>query len=129
MRTKEEIMDMIEQEGVEFIRLQFTDMFGNLKNLAVTPSQMERVLSNRYAFEPSTIFGGAYEPEDDLYLYPDLDTFVILPWRPQQGKVGKFICDVKLRDGSDFILDPRAILKNVLNKAKMDRQRCFLELL
>ena len=117
MKTKDEIIDLIEEEGVEFIRLQFTDIFGNLKNLAVTPSQMERVLNNRYSFEAADVFGNAFDPEEDLYLYPDLDTFVILPWRPQQGKVGKILCDVRLADGKDFEMDSRAILKNVLKKA------------
>ena len=118
MKTKEEILDLIEDEGVEFIRLQFTDMFGNLKNLAVTPSQMERVLNNKYSFEASDIFCGAIDPEDDLYLYPDLESFVILPWRPQQGKVGKFLCDVCLSDGTPFDMDSRVILKEVLKKAE-----------
>lgn len=117
MKTKEEIINIIEDEGVEFIRLQFTDMYGNLKNLAVTPSQMDRVLDNRYSFEAADVFADAYEAEDELYLYPDPDSFVILPWRPQQGKVGRFQCDVRFKDGSDFFMDPRTVLKRVLKEA------------
>ena len=94
MRTKEDIINMIDEEGVEFIRLQFTDIFGRLKNIAVTPGQMEKVFKNKYAFEGSSVFGDMYYYDDNLYLYPILDTFMILPWRPQQGKVARFICDI-----------------------------------
>ena len=66
---KEDILRMIEEEGVEFIRLQFTDIFGNLKNIAVTPTQMDKVFANRYSFDGSAIFGNEYELDDRLYLY------------------------------------------------------------
>ncbi len=112
---KEEILRMIEEEGVEFIRLQFTDIFGNLKNIAVTPSQMDRVFGNQYSFDGSGLYGGICAGDDTLYLYPDFSSFVILPWRPQQGKVAKMICDVKHRDGSDCPECPRTILKKVID--------------
>lgn len=118
MKTIDSILNQIEEEDVEFIRLQFTDVFGNLKNLAVTPGQLERVFANKYAFDGSVLFDGAYNYEGELYLYPDLDSFVILPWRPQQGKVGKFICDIYDDQGNPFSMSPRTILKNVLNKAE-----------
>ena len=118
MKTKEEILTMVEEEDVEFIRLQFTDMFGNLKNVAVTASQLERVLSNKYVIESTAMFAGCYDTEEDMYLYPDLDTFVILPWRPQQGKVARLLCDVYNADGSTFDMSPRTILKKVLADAK-----------
>ncbi len=116
--TKNEILEWIEQEDVEFIRLQFTDMFGNLKNVAVTANQFARVLENKYVFEGSALFDEFQSCEEDLYLYPDLDTFVVLPWRPQQGKVARLLCDVHYEDGSDCEMSPRTILKNVLAKAK-----------
>ena len=116
--TKKEILELVEQEDVEFIRLQFTDMFGNLKNVAVTSSQLERVLENKYVFEGVALFDGFMSSEDDMYLYPDLDTFVVLPWRPQQGKVARLLCDVHYEDGTPCELSPRTILKNVLEKAK-----------
>ena len=115
--TKEDIYNLIEEEDVEFIRLQFTDAFGNLKNLAVTPSQLERVFDNQYSFVGSVIFNDEYDYKGELYLHPDLDSFVILPWRPQQGKVGKFLCDVYNEDGTPFQLSPRTILKNVVDDA------------
>ena len=87
--TKEDIIRLVEEEDVEFIRLQFTDLFGNLKNIAVTASQLDRVLSNKCMFDGSAIDGFARIEESDMYLYPDLDTFTIFPWRPQQGKVAR----------------------------------------
>ena len=82
--TKEEILELVEEEDVEFIRLQFTDIFGCFKNVAITSSQLERALDNRYMFDGSAIEGFVRIEESDMYLYPDLDTFVIYPWRPQQ---------------------------------------------
>ncbi len=116
MRTKEDILNLIDEEGVEFIRLQFTDIFGRLKNIAVTPGQMERVFANRYSFAGSAAFGDRYSFDDRLYLYPDLDTFMILPWRPQQGKVAKVVCDICLEDGTPFEMCSRNILKKALKK-------------
>ncbi len=117
MRTKQEIMEMIEEEDVEFIRLQFTDVLGNLKNIAITPEQLYKVGNNLYAFDSAAVFDDLYDPEEELYLRPDFDSFVILPWRPQQGKVGKFICDICYRDGNVYDMSPRTILKNVLSEA------------
>lgn len=118
MKTKEEILALVEEEDVEFIRLQFTDMFGNLKNVAVTAGQLERVLNNKYVVESAAMFDSCYDTEEDMYLYPDLDTFVILPWRPQQGKVARLLCDVYDADGSIFEMSPRTILKKVVDMAK-----------
>ncbi|MBQ6575628.1 MAG: glutamine synthetase [Lachnospiraceae bacterium] len=114
---RQDIQRMIEEEGVEFIRLQFTDIFGRLKNLAVTPGQMDKVFDNRYSFYGAAVFGNTYDYDDRLYLYPDLDTFMILPWRPQQGKVAKIVCDVCYADGRPFEESSRYILKQAVKKA------------
>ena len=116
--NKQEILSLIEEEDVEFIRLQFADVFGNLKNIAVTPERFERVLDNRYPFDGAGFFGGRYDFDEDLYLCPDLDTFVILPWRPQQSCVGKFICDICYSDGTPFEMSSRYILEKIVKKAK-----------
>lgn len=116
--TKEDIFRMVEEEDVEFIRLQFTDIFGMMKNVAVTAGQLERVLNNQCMFDGSAIEGFVRIEESDMYLYPDWDTFEIFPWRPQQGKVARFICDVHYPDGRPFEGDPRNVLKRVLKKAK-----------
>jgi glutamine synthetase len=115
--TKQDILRMVEEEDVEFIRLQFTDMYGNLKNVAVTTSQLDKVLNNQSMFDGSSIEGFVRIEESDMYLYPDLDTFEIFPWRPQQGKVARFICDVYRTDRTPFEGDPRYILKKVLKEA------------
>lgn len=115
---KQQIMQMVEEEDVEFIRLQFTDMFGRFKNVAITVNQLEKALNNKCMFDGSLIDGFARIEQSDMYLYPDLDTFTIFPWRPQQGKVARFICDVYRPDGTPFEGDPRYILKNVLQEAE-----------
>ena len=89
--TSEDIMRMVEEEDVEFIRLQFTDIFGTMKNIAITASQLKKALDNRFVFDGSTVEGFVRIEESDMYLCPDLDTFVIFPWRPQQGKVARLI--------------------------------------
>ncbi len=114
MKTREDILKLIEEEGVEFIRLQFTDIYGRLKNIAVTPGQMDKVFENRYSFDGDAAFGNMYGYEEKLYLYPDIDSFIILPWRPQQGKVAKIVCDIRHMDGTPFDCSSRQILKNVL---------------
>ena len=115
--TKEDIFQMVEEEDVEFIRLQFTDIFGTLKNVAITASQLEKALNNKCMFDGSSIEGFVRIEESDMYLYPDLDTFTIFPWRPQQGKVARIICDVYCADGTPFEGDPRYILKRQIGKA------------
>jgi len=116
--TKQDIFRLVEEEDVEFIRLQFTDIFGTLKNIAVTSSQLEKVLNNQCMFDGSAIEGFAGMEETDMYLRPDLDTFVIFPWRPQQEKVARLICDIYRPDGSPFEGSPRYILKKVLKEAE-----------
>lgn len=116
--TKEDIIQIVYEEDVEFIRLQFTDIFGTLKNVAITASQLEKALDNKCMFDGSSIEGFVRIEESDMYLYPDLDTFAIFPWRPQQGKVARIICDVYKSDGTPFEGDPRYILRRQLEEAK-----------
>ncbi len=116
--SKEDIFRIVEEEDVEFIRLQFTDIFGMLKNVAITSSQLEKALDNRCMFDGSAIEGFVRIEESDMYLYPDLDTFEIFPWRPQQGKVARMMCDVFRPDRTPFEGDPRYILKKVLREAR-----------
>lgn len=116
--TKEDIFRIVEEEDVEFIRLQFTDIFGTMKNVAITSSQLEKALDNKCRFDGSSIEGYVRMEEADMYLHPDLDTFTIFPWRPQQGKVARIICDVYTADGKPFEGDSRYILKLQIEKAK-----------
>ena len=116
--TKQDIMRMAEEEDVGFIRLQFTDIFGTLKNIAVTANQLEKALDNRVMFDGSSIEGFTRAEDSDMYLYPDTNTFEIFPWRPQQGKVARLICDVYQADGRVFESDPRYVLKKVVSEAE-----------
>ncbi len=116
--TKQDIIRMVEEDDVEFIRLQFTDMFGNLKNVAITTNQLERALNNECMFDGSSIEGFVRIEESDMYLYPDLDTYVTFPWRPQQGKVARLICDVYTVDGKPFEGDPRYVLRKTIEQAE-----------
>lgn len=115
--TREDIVRLVEEEDVGFIRLQFTDIFGTFKNVAVTPAQLEKALNNQCMFDSSSIEGFARIEDSDMYLYPDLNTFEIFPWRPQQGKVARLICDIYKTDGTPFESDPRYILKKVIKEA------------
>ena len=125
--TKEEIFAIVEEEDVEFIRLQFTDIFGTLKNIAITASQLEDALENRILFDGSSVKGFAPIEDSDLYLHPDLSTFCIFPWRPQQGKVARFICNIHRTDGSVFEADPRAVLLDAYDKARKLGLNIFIE--
>ena len=116
--TKEDIFRIVEEEDVEFIRLQFTDIFGNLKNVAITVSQLEKALNNKISFDPTAIEGYSDEGEEELFLHPDFSTFAIFPWRPQRGKVARMICDVYRQDGTPYEGDSRYILKQVVKEAK-----------
>ncbi|MCI9489854.1 type I glutamate--ammonia ligase [Lachnospiraceae bacterium 48-42] len=115
--TREDIIRLVEEEDVGFIRLQFTDIFGTFKNIAITPAQLEKALDNQCMFDGSAIEGFARIEDADMYLCPDLCTFEIFPWRPQQGKVARLICDVYKADGTPFESDPRYVLKKVIREA------------
>ncbi len=113
-----EILQMIEEEDVKFIRLQFVDIFGTIRNIAVTAGQMEKALAGKCMVDGYSIAGMKDLGYDRVYLRPDIDTFTILPWRPQQGKVARFLCDLMDQDGQDIAESPRYILRRVLKKAK-----------
>lgn len=116
--TKEQILKECVDKDVEFIRLQFIDILGVPKNVAITFSQLEKVLEEGMMFDGSSIEGFARIEESDMYLRPDLDTFVIYPWRPQQGKVARLLCDVYTPSGERFMGDPRNILKKTMEDAE-----------
>ena len=116
--TRDDIFHIVEEEDVAFIRLQFTDIFGTLKNMAVTVGQLEKALNNKCMFDVSSLEGIEGEEDCDMYLYPDLSTFEIFPWRPQQGKVARLICDVYRKDGTPYEGDPRYVLRKAVAEAE-----------
>ncbi len=115
--TNKDILKMVGENDVKFIRLQFTDVFGMLKNVAITAKQLERSLEEGTMFDGSSIDGFVRIEESDMLLKPDPDSFVIFPWRPQQGKVARLICDVYTTDGKAYDGCPRNVLKKTLAKA------------
>ena len=112
--TKDDILRMVAENDVRFIRLQFTDIFGTLKNVAITTSQLEKALENKCMFDGSSIEGFVRIEESDMVLRPDLNSFCMFPWRPGPNRVARLICDVYTPDGKPFGGSPRQILKNVL---------------
>lgn len=118
--TKEEIKQIVLDENVEFIRVTFTDVLGAVKNVEVPISQLDKVLDNNMMFDGSSIEGFVRINESDMYLYPDLSTFMIFPWETDShgGKVARLIADIYTSDRQPFAGDPRYALRRLLEKAK-----------
>lgn len=116
--TREDIIRIVQEQDVKFIRMQFVDVFGELKNVAVTVSQLEAAMDGQVMIDGSAIEGFVRINESDQYLRPDLDTFAIYPWRPSRGKVARFLCDVYNADGKPFVGDPRRVLRKVEERAQ-----------
>lgn len=116
--TREDIMNLAKEENVKFIRLQFTDILGTIKNVEIPVSQLEKALDNKMMFDGSSIEGFVRIEESDMNLYPDLDTWVVFPWTAEKGKVARLICDIYKPDGTPFEGDPRNNLKRILNEMK-----------
>lgn len=117
--TKEDIIRLAKEENVRFIRLQFTDLLGIIKNVEIPVSQLGKALDNKMMFDGSSIEGFVRIEESDMYLYPELDTWVIFPWTTDdEGKVARLICDIYMPDGTPFGGDPRGVLKRVLKDAE-----------
>lgn len=115
--TKQDILKYVKDNEIRFIRLQFTDILGSLKNVAITSSQLEKALDNQCMFDGSSIEGFVRIEESDMKLYPDLNSFVQFPWRQAPDSVARLICDVYKPDGTAFDGSPRQVLKNVLDEA------------
>ncbi|RHH71053.1 MULTISPECIES: type I glutamate--ammonia ligase [Vagococcus] len=114
--TREEIKALAEKENVRFLRLMFTDILGRIKNVEVPISQLDKVLDNKMMFDGSSIEGFVRIEESDMYLYPDLSTWMIFPWESEKGKVARLICDVHGTDGKPFAGDPRSNLKRIMKE-------------
>ncbi len=114
--SKAEILQIVEEEDVEFIRLQFTDMQGILKNVAIPAKGLCNAMEGKCAIDLASLEGFVKEETKTLYLRPQLDTFTILPWRPQQGKVARFLCDIYKADGTEYEESSRYILKHIMER-------------
>ncbi|WP_027724505.1 type I glutamate--ammonia ligase [Tuberibacillus calidus] len=116
--AKEDILKFAEEENVKFIRLQFTDLLGIIKNVEIPVDLLKKALDNEIMFDGSSIEGFVRIEESDMYLYPDLDTWVVFPWTSGKGKVARLICDIYNADGTPFEGDPRYILKRQVEEMK-----------
>ena len=100
--TQQDILDFVEDNNVKFVRFAFCDIFGTQKNIAVLASNLSKALEEGVCFDGSSIAGFMHVEESDLVLRPDLSTVTILPWRPTEGRVMQFFCDVEKPDGAAF---------------------------
>jgi glutamine synthetase len=116
--SKKDVIRLADENDVKFVRLQFTDVFGKMKNVAITIDQLQKALDGGCMFDGSSIEGFVRIEESDMYLRPDPDTFAIFPWRPQVGRVARLICDIYTADGKPFEGDPRYILKKTIKEAE-----------
>jgi len=114
--TKDDIRRLIQEQEVKFIRLQFTDILGTIKNVEIPVSQLEKALDNKMMFDGSSIEGFVRIEESDMYLFPDLDTFMVFPWTVDKGAVCRFICDVYNADLTPFAGDPRNNLRRIIKR-------------
>ncbi|EHO51172.1 type I glutamate--ammonia ligase [Lentilactobacillus kisonensis] len=112
--TKDDIRKMVKDEDVKFLRLMFTDLFGTIKNVEIPIGQLDKLLDNKLMFDGSSIEGFVRIEESDMYLYPDLSTWMIFPWSTDRGKIARVICEVYTPDGKPFEADPRNNLIRVL---------------
>ncbi|MGZ0746774.1 type I glutamate--ammonia ligase [Haloparvum sp. AD34] len=113
------VLDTIEEEDIDFLRLQFTDILGVVKNVSVPAHQAEKAFTEGIYFDGSSIEGFVRIQESDMRLIPDPDTFAILPWRSEgEGGTARLICDIVDTDGEPFVGGPRQVLKSVLDRAE-----------
>lgn len=114
--SREDIKRLAAEDNVKFIRLQFTDILGTIKNVEIPSSQLEKALDNKMMFDGSSIEGFVRIEESDMLLYPDLNTWVVFPWTAEKGKVARLICDIYTPEGIPFEGDPRNNLRRVLKE-------------
>lgn len=115
-----EILKFVEENDVKFIRLTFSDISGNLKNIAIMPNELPRAFTDGIPFDASSFSGNC----SDLLLFPDISTLSVLPWRPKSGRVVRFFCNLKNPDGSDYSGDIRNELTNYINVLRLNGYSC-----
>jgi glutamine synthetase len=122
--TMTEVLEFIQENDVKFIRLAFCDIFGNQKNISIMPQELPRAFKYGISFDASAISGFMNVESSDLFLAPDPVTLSILPWRPSNGRVVRFFCDIKHPDGSPFEGDGRNILRKTIREAETLGYNC-----
>ena len=116
--SKEEIIQYAQEEDVKFIRLAFCDVFGRQKNISIMPDELPRAFEYGIAFDASAIAGFGDEDHSDLFLHPEPETLMPLPWRPEHGSVIQMFSGITYPDGRPFECDTRSLLKDTVKKAK-----------
>ncbi|MDL2248290.1 type I glutamate--ammonia ligase [Tyzzerella sp. OttesenSCG-928-J15] len=114
--TADDVRKIVAEKGLKYIRLQFVDIFGTMKNIAIPSTELDKALDNKMMFDGSSIEGFVRIEESDMYLRPDPSTFVIMPWFNEQGGIGRMICDIYRPDGTPFEGDPRYILRRAIKR-------------
>lgn len=126
-KNKEDVLKMVKDQDVKFIRLWFSDILGQVKSFAITDNELEYALENGMGFDGSSVTGYQSIEESDMVALPDVNTFQILPWRPQEKKVARMICDILTPDRRPYEGDPRYVLKRALERMKnMGFDHCYL---
>ena len=116
--SKEEVMQYVAEEDVQFIRLAFCDVFGKQKNISIVPDELPRAFEHGIAFDASAVKGFGDQTHSDLFLHPEPETLTWLPWRPEHGKVVRMFCHIAYPDGRPFECDTRALLKQAVADAE-----------
>ncbi len=114
--TKDEVRQMVKDEDIRFLRVMFTDLLGTIKSVDLPVSQLDKLMDNKIMFDGSSIDGFVRIEESDMYLYPDMSTWLVFPWGADHGKVARVICSVHMTDGTPFSGDPRNNLKRVIKE-------------
>lgn len=117
-KTTEQVLKLVKAQDVKFIRLWFTDLLGQVKSFSITDNELAGALENGMGFDGSSITGYQAIEESDMIAMPDSATFRILPWRPQEKKVARMICDILTPDRKPYEGDPRYVLKRALERMK-----------
>ncbi len=122
----QEILEYVDVNDVKFIRLAFCDLFGTEKQISIMPDELKRAFESGISFDASAIRGYGDVVKSDLFLFPDASTLSILPWRPQRGRVAKFLCEIKNPDGSEYSFDTRNILKKAMRRCREMGYLCLI---
>ena len=123
--SKAEVLQYMQEENIKFIRLEFCDVFGKQKNISIVPQELPRAFEQGIAIDASAISGFGDESHSDLFLHPDTDPLMLLPWRPEHGRVVRMFCSISYPDGTPFECDTRSLLKKAVQTAKQNGYQFF----
>lgn len=123
--SQQEIIQYVQEEDVKFIRLAFCDVFGKQKNISIMPDELPKAFTYGIAIDASAIDGFGDETHSDLFLHPEPDTLMPLPWRPEEGSVVRMFCNITYPNGAPFEYDSRMILKQAIEEASKEGLQFF----